>query len=1010
MEMHEDEQQRTRPLAGPLALIGLGVAAAAALYWVQPLAQKRGESAASAATSALSLTYLRIELRKSPDNAMLRLQLAQKLADIGEREEAREVLQPLLHDEGAFGRRARVAAVQLAFAELIAHDRDAAARLQAKQAFARTVEAAFVRADVDVLTQVADLSAQADAPELRARALAKRVRLTLSALGSDQDAVRQLGPRLKVADAGYLAVARPYESARLYQAAAEAIGGRDAVAARDYAALAIQRTREGGDVRKAYMLTHRFAKQFINDEQLSALELQLAGELGPELALETALDRSRRQPEDRARRREVVKWALFSNRPELALDELVRICFVGCTAEEAAQLRALSDGRGGVKDVVKSLEAEVARSGLTEERLTALVAAYEVQGKPQKALHWIQQARMHDPEDASLLRLELTLEKRMGRQRAARRLLVELEKRDALNALERDQMVDDLLAQGRLRDALRVITRGSTSGGPRRLRDLLELALEADDMTAARQLAVRLVDHPESDPEDHDRYASLLYEFGEWETAGQALFAAWERFGDLSLLDRAMSIYVADGSPQQLLEALERARVHSPDAVDRYLPTRLRIEARHRLASYAAERKDYRVAMAQLTLAQQDLVTLWRRGELGEADRDLLLANRRSALSLALQQDDPASLAKVYPQIAAELSVRERVYVLRRLGREDEAFVEALSELQTNQGISDQDRQALAWDVEALATKRRRALYVGGRMVELADVRSIGARTAVGLGFEDVQVLVSADVQRLSPQGALADSVEAQTAVTPQVTLNFPDAPLAPQMRAGFDLRDGMPARPMLSLSGRLEEPGKASLVGEVAVNETATDTAAMRLLGTRHTVRLGMTAALGESWFVSASGAGHAYYSRTDNAHLGTGITADVGLGMRGRVPGLGADWNARLTGRSLPRFERQQEDAVPGLFPDSTHFVGVGVGLARGQLGEAQLWGRDVNYELDAAAGVLWPMGGVGFAASAAVGMPIATGDQLMVRAQVDNTIANNAGQTALSVLMNYSVNLNR
>src|SRR5690606_21317584 len=109
--------------------------------------------------------------------------------------------------------------------------------------------------------------------------------------------------------------------------------------------------------------------------------------------------------------------------------------------------------------------------------------------------------------------------------------------------------------------------------------------------------------------------------------------------------------------------------------------------------------------------------------ELAASFGELWQTQDRQALDLALASDDRQLLSRVYPAQAEKLTARERVFVLHRLGRDEEAIDTAVASLESG-GLPEHDTGALAVDAEALAAEMPRQAGV------LGDVLSMGGLSA----------------------------------------------------------------------------------------------------------------------------------------------------------------------------------------------------------------------------------------------------------------------------------------
>ena len=84
-----------RPLLTAWSALGLMAATGVAFAALFPLSQERESRALSGAPDMLALAYLDLALSRSPDDASLRLRVAERRVAAGQFDRAREVLAPL---------------------------------------------------------------------------------------------------------------------------------------------------------------------------------------------------------------------------------------------------------------------------------------------------------------------------------------------------------------------------------------------------------------------------------------------------------------------------------------------------------------------------------------------------------------------------------------------------------------------------------------------------------------------------------------------------------------------------------------------------------------------------------------------------------------------------------------------------------------------------------------------------------------------------------------------------
>src|SRR5690606_35585937 len=102
-------------------------------------------------------------------------------------------------------------------------------------------------------------------------------------------------------------------------------------------------------------------------------------------------------------------------------------------------------------------------------------------------------------------------------------------------------------------------------------------------------------------------------------------------------------------------------------------------------------------------------------------------AQRRRVLELALASNDRETLTRVYPEQAKRLTPRQRVHVLHRLGRDEDAVSEAVSNIRSGE-LTTPELDALQDDAGSLSADMPRQVAV------VSDVLEMDGLTAARLG------------------------------------------------------------------------------------------------------------------------------------------------------------------------------------------------------------------------------------------------------------------------------------
>jgi hypothetical protein len=129
-------------------------------------------------------------------------------------------------------------------------------------------------------------------------------------------------------------------------------------------------------------------------------------------------------------------------------------------------------------------------------------------------------------------------------------------------------------------------------------------------------------------------------------------------------------------------------------------------------------------------------------------------------------------------------------------------------------------------------------------------------------------------------------------------------------------------------------------------------------------------------------------YDTRAERHYLGWGLTGDLGVGGTWELPAKIGNAGVRVFGRGAPRAPYDRE-AEPQWLPKSTIWSGVGVSLARGQLDAPVLFGKEINYALDASFGWVMPISGPGWSVTGQLGLSVFGADSLTLAATAGNVL---------------------
>lgn len=1024
-----------RPLlstGGMFALIGC---AALVLLVLLPLAQGRLQKAILLAPSSLSLRYLELSLAKRPEDRELRVQLVQKLLETGQLPEARKTLLPLV-----------AAADQPAQLLLIELDRRAWAAIPPQRADERALALRQVLADMQAIAaeslplaeqeRFAKLYRELDQPLTAAELFEALARRDLP----DAEA------RIRVADAAWLAAGKPERAAAL-QADLALRPAQTPAAGLAHARAAIERTRSTGDAAALKRVLGQMREAFPRDLGLLELEAKLAEEHDVERAYELTQQLVAAAPNDLDHRRKLARLAEATGRGLKALDAYVWLVRHGGDAHDYARavelakanwdlplLRELLELRGGKaeppavspRDPRKRTaapekrrnrarcQAAASRSQLQAVRRRAIyerVALDEALGDAAAArakLTGASESELQD--DSELWQRRFEFEQRQGDLQAQLVTATQMLQRfGGLSASERLASVQ--LALGQTQAALSTLLAAALTPEQRDeawLRRIALLAFEAGDVAAERGAYEALIASAEGAAWDYQRLWELAPDQG---AALRIALAAFERFQSPGMLAAALEIYRDRGDTNEVLALLERAEaVRALSERPGYWQTRISLHQER--AALAAKQQDYSLAKAQLAEAERLLA---RAAEQAPGAPELYdgirVSQSAQGLSLGLASDDMPLTARAYDDYGSRLSVREQVYVLRRLGRDDEALALARSALD-RPDVNEKDRGVLEGDARALSTGIVRFARVMGDAVQMDGLRALKSGATLEYTGRAAGVRGDASFTYYEPR-ATAEPV--LSAPARDVAASLAGRLSAVSLEAGARVRDERSVQPFgnagVQFLGSPTEKGARGLA-RVHVNDAATDTTRLRALGMRQALVLDGAVPFGEYLYLSARGTAEAYFRREDYAYLGAGLSLDAGFGANFALPANAGAAGVRLAGRVAPRFARARDEARPapglerGWLPDTSEWAGLGASVGRGQLDVPPLIGRQFSYIVDGAAGMLWPQNAFGFSAQAGVGLSIFGADLLTLAARGGNVV----GSTVWSANLGYGISIDR
>ena len=1023
-----------KPLLGGGALILLIGAACVGLVVLLPFARDRLQRAQSTETSSLSLNYMELGLAKNPDDAELRRNLVKKLIEIGELERARETLRPLL-ESAQPDLQAKLTQLELDRGAWTAiPEADTEKRAQALRQVLKDVhDVAALDPTPERQTQIATLYLELNQPVLAAQVLDRLARADLP------DAEE----RVKAADSAWLAAGSPKNAAELHAARA-AKGGEAGYA---HARLAIERTQSTGDSEAIAEIIERMRGLYPDRMDLIELAAEVAEGYSVDRAFALANELTRRAPNEPSYHRLVARLAEATGKQLRALDEYVWLVRHGGTAADRERALALAKANWDLRLVreLKALPVKPAAAPTKRAKATGPRTAAPERRSRRRVCQAAEKPPRGVPSAAKLRALheDLALDEALGDSASVQRKLNRALAGDLGESQALWQRLLDLqLALGKRDDALltaqKIAQRFPSNAALERVAHMQLLRGDARGAIATLQSA------PAPEPAQAAAYwtrlAGLAHEIGEtaterrayenlvklpgaaqwqyqrlWELAPDRAAAlrialeAFERYESEQMFYAALAIYREDENETEQLALLERAEQYAGvRARADYWQTRISMHQQR--TARALQAKDYREAKREHSRAATLIERAERRVTFEPQLRAAMIATQNAGLlSIGLGSDDPSLIARGYALQEHKLSVRERVYILQKLERNDEALALARGSLARSR-LSEQDRSVLELDARALSQGQAQYVKLTGDGLHMDGL-------AAWSSFATMQYSGHASGIRAEASLTQFQALETRFPVLNQDTRELSGALTGQYSRVSVELgvraREEQSLRPYGSAKLQLSGEGDSGSFLRVHVNTNANDTAQLRAWAVRDAVELQGAFPLGRRFYISARGLAEAYYTRFSRDMIGTGLSLDAGAGVSIDLPAKLGAMGFRITGRVAPRFPKAEVpsagSAAPNIMaflPQSSEWAGLGASIGRGKLDAPPLIGRDFCYVLDGAAGWLWPQQGVGFSAQAGLGFSVIGADLLTLAARGGNVL----GQTVWGANLGYGVTFDR
>jgi hypothetical protein len=960
-----------RSILGVWSALGLIAATGAAFAALFPMSRARETQAFAGAPDMLALSYLNLALSRTPTDAGLRLRVVERTLAAGQFDRARTLLAPLLGAPPSPGAAAlRVDIDYRAWAAVDPND----ARLRAI-ALARLTETIDQQntpeLPVDEAERIARVCAQVGRSTTRAALLERVARADLE----DDE-------RLRAADAAYLEIGNPLGSAELRAERALRFPERNGVM---HAALALRRALAAGQPGPALVLYRKLRPSYGHNPRVLELGLSALAGVDDVEALAVAQELLASRPDDAALQQRIAQLSAWT-RSEPATPAALA---VSRTAEPPTPVRW--DGGDALASLPGAPE--------TSARAIELAALLESLGAPERALTLVNAALGQKlVDERALWDVKVGVQLRLGHKREALATLTQMDARFGSSEESVRRRAELLLALGELSAALELL---ATAPGPRDVSDerrVTAIGWELGDMPRVRAAYRVIVRSSEATPDDVRRLWLLERDAGDPAAGARTALAGFERFGDLDLLKLALHTALESGDDALVARVLAAGEHDGARLSEDAESVRLHVSVRQGRAYQALLQAQPARARAELDQSARLLEQARRaQPELGPGLGELWKAQERQNLDLALADGDRELLARVYPKQAESLSARERVFVLHRLGRDEEAVGEALSGIESGT-LPDADSGALEADADALGAGMPRQLGVVADVLSMEGLTAARVAAVARLSWSGGRVLgARAELTRLGAWDAPSLYLAGQDELAAELSGGLGESLLS----VGVAVLDGRDPRPSLRLEQGLFEADGLDIDLSARVNERSFDSPVLRVIGVEDELSALATLAFLGNYSATLRGSAKLYSERVDRDVLGGGATLDAAIGRRWTLPaGLAA--NVRAAGYLAPRFA----DDPAGPVPDGASWVGLGAGLTRGQISVAPIAGRRLSVLADATAGWLLPLDELGWSGRLGLGISLLGADQLSILASASNVVSSVPGFAVYTLGADYKV----
>ena len=379
-----------------------------------------------------------------------------------------------------------------------------------------------------------------------------------------------------------------------------------------------------------------------------------------------------------------------------------------------------------------------------------------------------------------------------------------------------------------------------------------------------------------------------------------------------------------------------------------------------------------------------------------EADHQKLPAYQ--LLAVALAQNDPQAIEQILLQRANDLSMPDRVTALRRVGQDLLAL--SLTEKSLLEA-EDDSTELLRQHRDQLRAQLSRRIEVGYESRNLSNLKIARSEVAASFPLDKgrATLRVAHNALRSDSDELVVSGFQSENDISLLTELSVRDDPM--RFTVGTNRRaDNSLTYGRFEWTHALTERLNARV--DVLVNGLTEETAALRAIGSKDKVSVGLGGNLTDVTYARVELAGQHFNTRNGDA-LGRGYRAEGEIGTK--ISKSLPTWQVRISGSSE---KNQLADRLPAnllgsvLSPSQTienvlapRFSTLGVGSTV-RFGQSEGGERRAHGLIDAWVGRQWPANDVAYSLRAALSMPVSRAGQVRVEAFYTNV---SGAQSALA-----------